>query len=132
MGTDLLTTATVCTQASDEGRMAFPEVIGLLIQAGIERYHADFIQAHKTYYQADGTSVTVPSRAQGPVALEFSATGVAAAVQATASGAIGYAAFCDRLTQAGCAGYLVSLPGRRVVYYGRTAETHVEHFPPAL
>ena len=40
-----------------------------------------------------------------------------------------YAAFCDRVTAAGCAGYLVSLPGRRVVYFGRTAETHVEHFP---
>jgi len=30
---------------------------------------------------------------------------------------------------AGCAGYLVSFLGRRVVYYGRSAETHVEHFP---
>lgn len=32
---------------------------------------------------------------------------------------------------AGCAGYLVSLPGRRVVYYGRTGETHVELIPAA-
>lgn len=30
---------------------------------------------------------------------------------------------------AGFEGYLVSLPGRRAVYFGRTAETHVEHFP---
>jgi hypothetical protein len=30
---------------------------------------------------------------------------------------------------AGCAGYIVSFLGRRVVYFGRTAETHVEHFP---
>jgi hypothetical protein len=40
-----------------------------------------------------------------------------------------YAAFSLRVRAAGCAGYLVSFPGRRVVYYGRTAETHVEHFP---
>jgi hypothetical protein len=29
----------------------------------------------------------------------------------------------------GCAGYLVSFPGRRVVYFGRAAEFHVERFP---
>jgi uncharacterized protein YbcV (DUF1398 family) len=40
-----------------------------------------------------------------------------------------YAAFSEQAKTAGCAGYLVSFPGRRVVYYGRTAETHVEHFP---
>jgi hypothetical protein len=32
---------------------------------------------------------------------------------------------------AGCVAYMVSLPGRRVVYYGRTGASHVEHFPPA-
>jgi len=30
---------------------------------------------------------------------------------------------------AGCAGYLVSFLGRRVLYFGRSAGTHVEHFP---
>ena len=30
---------------------------------------------------------------------------------------------------AGCAGYIVSFLGRRVLYIGRTAETHVELFP---
>ena len=40
-----------------------------------------------------------------------------------------YAAFSEKAKTAGCAGYLVSVLGRRVVYYGRTAETHVEHFP---
>jgi len=30
---------------------------------------------------------------------------------------------------AGCTGYLVSFPGQRAVYFGRTGETHVEHFP---
>jgi hypothetical protein len=27
-------------------------------------------------------------------------------------------------------GYLVSFPGRRVLYFGRTGETHAEHLPP--
>jgi hypothetical protein len=30
---------------------------------------------------------------------------------------------------AGCAGYIVSFLGKQALYYGRTAETHVEHFP---
>ncbi len=33
------------------------------------------------------------------------------------------------MMDAGCAGYFVSLIGRRAVYFGRTAETHVEPFP---
>lgn len=40
-----------------------------------------------------------------------------------------YAVFSERARAAGCACYLVSFPGRRVVYYGRAAETYVEHFP---
>jgi hypothetical protein len=40
-----------------------------------------------------------------------------------------YLAFCEKVKDAGCAGYLVSFLGRRVVYFGRTADTHVEHFP---
>ena len=40
-----------------------------------------------------------------------------------------YVAFCEKVKVAGCAGYLVSFLGRRVVYFGRTAETHVEHVP---
>ena len=37
--------------------------------------------------------------------------------------------FCDQVTAAGCAGYVVSLPGRRVLYFGRSGETHTEYFP---
>ena len=42
-----------------------------------------------------------------------------------------YLGFCSKVRAAGCAGYLVSFLGKRVVYYGRTAETHVELFPKA-
>jgi hypothetical protein len=40
-----------------------------------------------------------------------------------------YKGFCEKVLAAGCAGYIVSLAGRRAVYFGRTAETHVELFP---
>ena len=39
------------------------------------------------------------------------------------------AGFCAKVMAAGCAGYIVSFSGRRAVYFGRTAETHVEYFP---
>ena len=40
-----------------------------------------------------------------------------------------YKGFVAKVAGAGCAGYIVSFLGRRVLYFGRTAETHVEHFP---
>ena len=40
-----------------------------------------------------------------------------------------YKGFCKKVARAGCAGYIVSLPGKRVLYYGRTGETHTEYFP---
>ena len=38
-----------------------------------------------------------------------------------------YVGFSRKVMQAGCAGYIVSFPGRRAVYFGRTAETGLDH-----
>ena len=40
-----------------------------------------------------------------------------------------YKGFVDKFVGAGCAGYIVSSLGRRVVYFGRSAEVHAEYFP---
>lgn len=63
------------------------------------------------------------------IAAAFDAGGVEAAVRQSRTGTHTYKAFCEKIVAAGCSGYLVSLLGRRVVYFGRTAEMHVEHFP---
>jgi uncharacterized protein YbcV (DUF1398 family) len=70
-------------------------------------------------------------RSDTPVAAEFHANDVERAVREAQNKAPGYtyAGFCEKVKAAGCAGYLVSFLGKRVVYFGRTAETHVEHFP---
>lgn len=121
-----------CTVGSDEERMTFPEVAGKLMEAGVERYHADLIRAEKTYYMPDGDSERIAAAAVATrPASVFSAGDVDAAVRAIQAQAITYKEFCERIAAAGCVGYFVSLPGRRAVYYGRTAETHVEHFPGA-
>ncbi|MFZ5784108.1 MAG: DUF1398 domain-containing protein [Pseudomonadota bacterium] len=119
------------TAASDEGSLAFPQVVAALGAAGVERYHADLALSTKTYYMPDGTAETVPCHDVGPAAAVFSAGGVDAAVRAIQAGSIGYRAFCERLAEAGCVGYFVTLAGRRAIYYGRTGDSHVESFPGA-
>lgn len=121
-----------CSRASDEERIAFPEVVARLMAAGIERYHADLRRSEKTYYLPDGGSEVVSVAAvEGVPAEVFSAAGVDAAVRAVQAGKIGYGEFCRRIYAAGCVDYVVSLAGRRAVYFGRTGESHVELFPSA-
>jgi uncharacterized protein YbcV (DUF1398 family) len=121
-----------CTEASDEERIPFPEVVMKLMEVGVERYHADLLRAEKTYYLPNGDSEIVPNRAvAGVPAREFSVAGVEAAVRAIQAQRIKYKEFCERIIAAGCVGYFVSLAGRRAVYYGRTGDSHVEWFPTA-
>jgi uncharacterized protein YbcV (DUF1398 family) len=120
-----------CTHASDNEVSLFPQIVARLMAAGVERYHADLVRFEKTYYLPDGCSEVVPCQAvEVPAAVSFNASEVEAAVRASQKQEIGYREFCRRVTRAGCVGYQVSLAGRRAVYYGRSGQTHVEHFPP--
>lgn len=119
-----------CTRGSDEERLTFPAVVMKLMSAGVERYHADLRRAEKTYYLPDGGSHVIASAPiDAQTARGFSASAVEAAVRAIQAGRISYKTFCERIAAAGCVGYLVSLTGRRAVYYGRTGECYVEPFP---
>lgn len=123
---------TECTQRSDQSSMTFPEVVARLMEAGVERYHADLMRAEKTYYLPDGASFVTPCHAiEAATADAFSADGVSAAVRAIQRGEIDYAEFCRRIAQSGCVDYVVSLAGRRAVYCGRGGESYVEMFPRA-
>lgn len=118
------------TRASDEEWITFPEVVGRLMEAGVERYHADLLRAEKTFFMPDGGFEVVASDAlPHPPAQVFSSDGVDAAVRDIQAGRIQYKAFCARIAEAGCVGYFVSLAGARAVYYGRTIDCHVEPFP---
>lgn len=121
-----------CARASAEGRLSFGDVIGKLIAAGVERYHADFMRGETAYFAADGAfEVVALDVAHGAAAADFRADEIEAAVRASQAGAINYPVFCERALSAGCVGYHVSMAGKRVVYYGRTGEAHVEWFPGA-
>jgi uncharacterized protein YbcV (DUF1398 family) len=132
MDAERISVAQTCLNAAHDGSLSFPRIVGKLIDAGIEGYTVDYRRNSQTYYLPDGDSVTMDmqSSARG-VAAAFDATEIERLVrwaQANPSD-YSYVAFCEKAKDAGCAGYLVSFLGRRVVYFGRTGETHVEHFP---
>lgn len=119
------------TNASDEERITFGEVVKALVEVGVERYHADLVCANKTYYMPDGSFETLACHQTPTPAQEFSAARVEAAVRAIQGQAIKYREFCRRIADAGCVGYFVTIVGRRAVYYGRNGDSHIEWFPGA-
>ena len=130
MQTDILSVLKDCTSGSDEQRLSFPQVVGKLMAAGLERYHADLQRSEKTYFLPTGQSYLLPTHTISETpAPQFSAEEVAAAVREIQAGKIQYIRFCEDIMRAGCVGYIVSLSGRRAVYYGRSGETYVEPFP---
>jgi uncharacterized protein YbcV (DUF1398 family) len=119
-------------EGSESGTMTFPQSLQLLKEAGFDGYAVDFRRSTRTYYMPNGKAVelkTAPTPT--PVAETFDAPVLREAIREAQALVPGYTynGFCAKVAGAGCAGYVVSLLGRRVLYYGRTCETHTEHFP---
>ena len=132
MNTRQTTIAQTCLEAAESDAMTFPQIVGTLMREGFEGYAIDFRRGSATYYLPSGDSVMLPTHrcdAQMPDALDVAA--IQAAIREAQQLVPGYtyAGCCAKVMAAGCAGYMVSFTGRRAVYFGRTAETHVEHFP---
>lgn len=124
--------ATACLKAAEDNTMTFPEIVGTLMRNGFESYTIDFRRRKAVYYLADGDSIELSTHAiDGPVAPGFDDARIQAAIKEAQQLVPGYTykSFCNKVTAAGCAGYMVSFSGRRALYFGRTAETHVERFP---
>jgi len=124
--------AKVCLEGAEGNTMTFPQIVRTLMQEGFEAYAIDFRRALATYYMPNGDSVEVPThKIDVPIAPDFNAVHIQAAIKEAQQLVPGYTyrGFCKKIAAAGCAGYIVSFPGRRALYIGRTAETHVEHFP---
>lgn len=124
--------AKACLHGAEENTLTFPQVIGQLMDAGFEGYAIDFRRATATYYLSTGESIELAThKTEIPVASAFDAAQIQAAIKEAQALVPGYTykGFCKKASAAGCAGYIVSFSGRRALYIGRTAETHVEHFP---
>lgn len=121
-----------CLEAAYNKTMAFPEIVGTLMKAGFEGYVVDYRRNTTTYFAADGESVMLDNPpSEGRVAADFDRAGLAAQVKWAQANPpdYRYAAFSKNVKALGCAGYFVSFLGKRVLYVGRTADTHVEYFP---
>lgn len=125
-------TAKTCLEAAETNSMAFPEIVGALIGAGFESYMIDFRRRTASYYLPDGEFVELATHtiaAQMPPKLDI--VQLQAVIREAQQQVQGYTykLFCEKAVSTGCATYIVSFSGRRVVYIGRTGETHTEHFP---
>lgn len=119
-------------EGSESGTMTFPQNLRVLVEAGFDGYAVDFRRSTRTYYLPNGEAFelkTAPTPT--PVAETFDASVVKEAIHEAQMLVPGYTykGFCAKVARAGCAGYVVSLLGRRVLYYGRSCETHTEYFP---
>lgn len=121
-----------CARGALIGELNFPEIIGKLAEIGVERYHADYSRQEITYYMPDGDSLVISTpHPFHSVSVEFAAPSVVAAIRQSQQNEHTYLDFIRKTMSAGCVGYFVQLTGRRVIYFGRDGDSHVEHFPPA-
>ncbi|WP_407338203.1 DUF1398 domain-containing protein [Methylocapsa polymorpha] len=124
--------ARTCLEGAEDNTLTFPQIVGTLMQEGFEGYAIDFRCGTATYYLPAGDSVELSThKIDVPIAATFDTAPIQAAIKEAQQLAPGYTykGFCKKVAAAGCAGYIVSFSGRRALYIGRTAETHVEHFP---
>ena len=129
MNTRVMHEVTIETQ---EGRMTFPQVVGKLLDAEVESYLVDFAAGRKTYYLASGeTYMDEMILKLDPVAEKFSGEGIVAAIRGAQADTVRYPEFVKRATAAGVIGYWAFLAGKKVIYFGRRGEMHVEEFPKA-
>ncbi|WP_397571660.1 DUF1398 domain-containing protein [Schlesneria sp. T3-172] len=121
-----------CAAGSGSGELTFPEIVGRLMDIGVERYHADYSRQEITYYLPSGQSLVVASPHEPfPTGGEFLVAAVQDAVGQSQRNEHSYCDFVRKTMAAGCVGYFVQISGRRVIYFGRNGESHVEHFPGA-
>jgi uncharacterized protein YbcV (DUF1398 family) len=119
-----------CAQASKDGTAHFGAIVQALIEAGVEAYFADYRSNATTYYLPSGETHQVPLQPPAtPIAQDFGAAQVQAAIRGAQRGEVMYPEFLKLSRAAGCVGYMVWIAGRHVSYFGRRGEVHVERFP---
>lgn len=132
MNTEVKAVAHKCLEGAESNSMTFPQIVSTLMEVGFEGYCVDFRRGMIAYYLPSGESVELSSaKPPGAVAAEFNGAVIREAIREAQSLVAGYTykGFVAKVAGAGCAGYIVSFLGRRILYFGRTAEAHVEHFP---
>lgn len=119
-----------CAQLSEQEKIAFPEVVRLLNEAGIDLYYADLLVPSNTFYSHDEAYVVPCSiSSKKELGLKFNAENVEKAIRLAQFGQIKYQEFLRLIMSAGVIAYYVFIKGRKAVYFGRLGEQHIEPFP---
>lgn len=118
--------------ATYEGTKPFPEIVGMLSSAGVEYYFVDYATMKTTFYGGgEAIACPVPYEGMPPIAEDFDATEVQAAIRDSQTKGQSHRDFSRRVMGAGVQGYFAFLRGKRVTYIGRQGDQHTEWFPGA-
>ncbi len=128
MNSDLITSA---ARATLSGSLPFPQIVGMLLEAGVESYHVDYLSLRKTFYGGDGATVgiAIPLAGLPEIAPDFNAGALRANILDSQQNHQSWRDFTIRAMQGGVQGYFAFLRGQRVSYYGRQGDQHTEWFP---
>lgn len=120
-------------RATLEGELPFPEIVGNLLNEGVEYYRIDYVARQMSFYSGAGSVVVAPLSFENlpAVATDFDVPALMAAILDSQRNGQEFRQFSHRAVQAGVQGYYAFLRGQRVTYLGRQGEQHVEWFPGA-
>jgi uncharacterized protein YbcV (DUF1398 family) len=118
-------------EGSEANTLTFPEGVKMIAAAGFKGYLVDYRTGIRTYHHSNGEVFTFQGLVYPPVDA-FDGVVVKTAIKEAQLMVPGYTyqGFCRKVTEnGGAAGYLVSIVGKRVLYFGADGETHTEYFP---
>lgn len=119
-----------CAKLSAEEKITFSEVVQKLNEAGIEGYIANLLSSTKTFFLgAETYNLPISIHHPSNIPPTLDKPRVVQAIRKIQSGEIKYQQFLTDIMQAGSAFYIVFIQGKKVVYYGRHGDCHIEHFP---
>jgi uncharacterized protein YbcV (DUF1398 family) len=120
-------------KGSEANTLTFPESVKMIATAGFNGYLVDYRSGTRTYHHSNGETFVFQGPVYPPVDA-FDVSVVKAAIKEAQQMVPGYTyqGFSRKVTErGGAAGYLVSIVGKRVLYFGANGETHTEYFPGA-
>ena len=116
---------------TEANTLTFPESVKMIAAAGFNGYLVDYRSGTRTYHHSNGEVFTFQGPVYPPVEA-FDIEVVKGAIKEAQLLVPGYTyqGFCRKVTErGGAAGYLVTIVGKRVLYFGVNGETHTEYFP---
>ena len=117
--------------AAVSGSKPFPEIVGDLIVEGVEYYHVDYVRFQFTFYGSEGAVVVAPFTIENlpEVGRELDGPALKAAILDSQRNGQKFTRFSTRAMEAGVQSYYAFLRGKRVTYFGRNGDQHIEWFP---